>query len=86
MARGRQGQPGWAPGTRLRQFASAAGPQDERNTDLVLQLAQLTAQRRLGEPQMRGGLGKAPGFSDIDEIPQGPQVRFLLASLCRNGM
>ncbi len=59
---------------RIGQFELAPRAQDQLEPDLVLELADLPAERRLGDAQLHGGFGKASRLGDIDEIAERSQI------------
>ena len=56
------------------QFELTPRAQDQRKSDLVLELADLAAERRLRDAQLHGGFGKASRLGDMDEIAERTKV------------
>ena len=58
----------------LGQFKLAAGAQDQLESQLVFQLADLPAQCRLGDAELHRGFRKAACFGNIDKIAERPEI------------
>ncbi|MDR3405857.1 MAG: hypothetical protein P4L99_25450 [Chthoniobacter sp.] len=52
----------------------------QAHADIALEIAHLPGERRLGEAESSGALGKTQFFSDGDEIPQVPKFNLLVQS------
>ncbi len=61
-------------GARLGEVDAAPVPDQQRNTQLVLQTGQLRGQRRLGEVQPNGRTGHRPLLGDHHEVTELAQV------------
>ena len=72
LARGQEDLPGLGEPGALRGAVQQAGAQ------LLLEAADLPAQRRLGEVQGGGGAAEVPVLGDDGEVPHQPQVEVRL--------
>jgi hypothetical protein len=63
----------------LREVGRAGAALDQRHAQLLLQLLDLPAQRRLCDVQALRGAGEAPFARHRDEVPEVPQLHTILS-------